>query len=156
MLIAATQLPLVLPLAPRAARNAMTLLLVDDTQAVREVLGTVLTMEGYRVLAVPCGEDALEMASRVPFRHAHHGLRNAGYERVHPCSQIDGAEPGPAGARHLRRKSFPLAAHRNRKPEVALPPQTAQEFADAPDHRPELFVPRPPLRRPGLVAKYLR
>ncbi len=47
--------------APRAAKGA-TVLVVDDSQAVRDYLANVLTENGYEVVAVECGEDAVEEA----------------------------------------------------------------------------------------------
>ncbi len=38
----------------------MAILVVDDDPALREALSRILTFEGYQVLAVPTGHDALE------------------------------------------------------------------------------------------------
>ena len=49
------------------ARQAATLLLVDDNQDLREVLQAVLTLEGYRVITAPDGPTALQVAGRMHF-----------------------------------------------------------------------------------------
>ena len=67
MLSTATDFPVPAPPPARAAREEITLLLVDDTDAVREVLETVLTFEGYRVVTASCAECALDVASRTRF-----------------------------------------------------------------------------------------
>ena len=49
-----------------AAREII--LLVDDDPSIREVLGRVLTEEGYEVLAAPNGETAVVLAATHPVR----------------------------------------------------------------------------------------
>src|SRR5690606_24958186 len=44
--------------------NGQHILLVDDEPAVRDILHTLLTASGYRVLNASSGEDALAMYSR--------------------------------------------------------------------------------------------
>jgi DNA-binding NtrC family response regulator len=48
-----------------AARRISTLLLVDDEPMIREVLKTVLALEGYAVVTAEDGPTALGLASRI-------------------------------------------------------------------------------------------
>jgi CheY-like chemotaxis protein len=49
------------PVAPAADRTGRTILLVDDEAGVRELLQTVLTAQGYRVLTAANGEEGLRL-----------------------------------------------------------------------------------------------
>ncbi len=51
---------------PRRARSGETLLLAEDQPAVRRLACRVLEDQGYRVLAAPNGDEALELAARHP------------------------------------------------------------------------------------------
>jgi DNA-binding response OmpR family regulator len=52
--------------APGPYRARKRVLLVDDDPAVRDSLGNVLVSEGYQVVPAENGEQALELANKVP------------------------------------------------------------------------------------------
>jgi DNA-binding NtrC family response regulator len=49
----------------RHARRAVTVLLVDDDDLVRHLLGTLLTLAGYAVMQAANGQDAIQQAATV-------------------------------------------------------------------------------------------
>jgi signal transduction histidine kinase/ActR/RegA family two-component response regulator len=53
-------------ISPTATKSAVTLLLVEDEEAVRRVAHKMLTRAGYRVFQASSAEEALAMASDIP------------------------------------------------------------------------------------------
>jgi two-component system cell cycle sensor histidine kinase/response regulator CckA len=50
----------------RPEQNSITVLVVEDHTALRDLIATVLTDAGYRVMAASNGEEALGIAANIP------------------------------------------------------------------------------------------
>src|SRR5262245_56632476 len=54
-------------IVPGAGKSSDRVLIVDDEELIRDTLAEYLTQEGLRVTACGSGEEALQLAERVPF-----------------------------------------------------------------------------------------
>ncbi|KXK01722.1 MAG: putative hybrid sensor histidine kinase [Nitrospira sp. OLB3] len=134
-----------LPTAPlatvsRAQRCTETILLVEDQEAVRQLLAHVLTDYGYRLLQASNGQDALHLAAAVnePIQHPGYRRGHAAHDRSGCGRTPAAAMAAPAGVVHVgvcrRERAADLSQRTgNRLHPKAVPPcRTGREAARSP------------------------
>ena len=77
-----------------AARSNRRILVVDDEDSIREVLTDFLSMEGYSVLAVPSGEEAVERLQSAEFDAVVLDMKMPGMDGLELLEHINELAPG--------------------------------------------------------------
>jgi DNA-binding response OmpR family regulator len=97
-----------------------TILLVDDEEAIRQSVGEILRLEGYEVVPVATGEDALEIISKRSFDLALLDLKMPGIDGIEVLHGINRISPDT--------KVILLTAHGSMESAIEALRQGAQDY----------------------------
>ena len=87
-----------------AANGSEGVLLAEDEETIRRLVGEVLTRSGYKVFAAPNGDEAIQLldGARRRDRPAPDRRRDARNEGTRPGPRCGAPQPRPARSLHLR------------------------------------------------------